>query len=263
MAPPLQTTQQEMEKLKAQYRSLVRDSTQARRKYQEASKGVCQPHSHTPPAVPCHVPHQFPLSLTGMLGTSRPPAALWGPMAQPWGCSGSAEGRVSPTASPCRQGEGKGEGKVRAQPLEALCHAQPVCAGCTGGCAAPPAPLPACAAHPARVPLQPAAGDGPCSVRALHPAAPPQQPLSSCTLFALKSWRCSLPLQPQALSSLPAPCTSLPWHRSHHRWGQSYVAGAVCTPGAAIPGTGGPRGSGGWQLPAHASLQEGDSWRVP
>ncbi|XP_048812387.1 tyrosine-protein kinase Fes/Fps isoform X2 [Lagopus muta] len=32
------TTQQEMEKLKAQYRSLVRDSTQARRKYQEASK---------------------------------------------------------------------------------------------------------------------------------------------------------------------------------------------------------------------------------
>ncbi|XP_032050930.1 tyrosine-protein kinase Fes/Fps isoform X3 [Aythya fuligula] len=32
------TTQQEMEKLKAQYRSLVRDSTQAKRKYQEASK---------------------------------------------------------------------------------------------------------------------------------------------------------------------------------------------------------------------------------
>ncbi|XP_052528223.1 tyrosine-protein kinase Fes/Fps isoform X2 [Tympanuchus pallidicinctus] len=32
------TTQQEMEKLKAQYRSLVRDSAQARRKYQEASK---------------------------------------------------------------------------------------------------------------------------------------------------------------------------------------------------------------------------------
>ena len=42
-APPLQTTQQEMEKLKAQYRSLVRDSTQAKRKYQEASKGGCQP----------------------------------------------------------------------------------------------------------------------------------------------------------------------------------------------------------------------------
>ncbi|XP_032050929.1 tyrosine-protein kinase Fes/Fps isoform X2 [Aythya fuligula] len=33
-----ETTQQEMEKLKAQYRSLVRDSTQAKRKYQEASK---------------------------------------------------------------------------------------------------------------------------------------------------------------------------------------------------------------------------------
>ncbi|NXG75251.1 FES kinase, partial [Baryphthengus martii] len=32
------TTQQEMEKLKAQYRSLVRDSAQAKRKYQEASK---------------------------------------------------------------------------------------------------------------------------------------------------------------------------------------------------------------------------------
>nr|NP_955606.1 FBS [Fujinami sarcoma virus]P00530.1 RecName: Full=Tyrosine-protein kinase transforming protein Fps [Fujinami sarcoma virus] len=32
------TTQQEVEKLKAQYRSLVRDSTQAKRKYQEASK---------------------------------------------------------------------------------------------------------------------------------------------------------------------------------------------------------------------------------
>uniref|UniRef100_A0A674H1X3 Tyrosine-protein kinase n=1 Tax=Taeniopygia guttata TaxID=59729 RepID=A0A674H1X3_TAEGU len=35
---PLQTTQQEMEKLKAQYRSLARDSAQAKRKYQEASK---------------------------------------------------------------------------------------------------------------------------------------------------------------------------------------------------------------------------------
>uniref|UniRef100_A0A8C3NCV4 Tyrosine-protein kinase n=1 Tax=Geospiza parvula TaxID=87175 RepID=A0A8C3NCV4_GEOPR len=33
------TTQQEMEKLKAQYRSLARDSAQAKRKYQEASKG--------------------------------------------------------------------------------------------------------------------------------------------------------------------------------------------------------------------------------
>uniref|UniRef100_A0A8C5U121 FES proto-oncogene, tyrosine kinase n=1 Tax=Malurus cyaneus samueli TaxID=2593467 RepID=A0A8C5U121_9PASS len=33
-----QTTQQEMEKLKAQYRSLARDSAQAKRKYQEASK---------------------------------------------------------------------------------------------------------------------------------------------------------------------------------------------------------------------------------
>lgn len=37
---PLQTTQQEMEKLKAQYRSLARDSAQAKRKYQEASKGA-------------------------------------------------------------------------------------------------------------------------------------------------------------------------------------------------------------------------------
>lgn len=37
---PPQTTQQEMEKLKAQYRSLVRDSAQAKRKYQEASKGA-------------------------------------------------------------------------------------------------------------------------------------------------------------------------------------------------------------------------------
>uniref|UniRef100_A0A8C5TX47 Tyrosine-protein kinase n=1 Tax=Malurus cyaneus samueli TaxID=2593467 RepID=A0A8C5TX47_9PASS len=34
------TTQQEMEKLKAQYRSLARDSAQAKRKYQEASKGA-------------------------------------------------------------------------------------------------------------------------------------------------------------------------------------------------------------------------------
>ncbi|XP_059679820.1 tyrosine-protein kinase Fes/Fps isoform X3 [Gavia stellata] len=33
-----ETTQQEMEKLKAQYRSLARDSAQAKRKYQEASK---------------------------------------------------------------------------------------------------------------------------------------------------------------------------------------------------------------------------------
>ncbi|NXF41127.1 FES kinase, partial [Nyctibius bracteatus] len=37
VSPP-QTTQQEMEKLKAQYRSLARDSAQAKRKYQEASK---------------------------------------------------------------------------------------------------------------------------------------------------------------------------------------------------------------------------------
>ncbi|NXD83913.1 FES kinase, partial [Halcyon senegalensis] len=36
--PCPQTTQQEMEKLKAQYRSLARDSAQAKRKYQEASK---------------------------------------------------------------------------------------------------------------------------------------------------------------------------------------------------------------------------------
>lgn len=40
MAFPPQTTQQEMEKLKAQYRSLARDSAQAKRKYQEASKGT-------------------------------------------------------------------------------------------------------------------------------------------------------------------------------------------------------------------------------
>lgn len=51
---PLQTTQQEMEKLKAQYRSLARDSAQAKRKYQEASKGA----SLAP--VPC-LTSQLPL----------------------------------------------------------------------------------------------------------------------------------------------------------------------------------------------------------
>lgn len=35
-----QTHSQDIEKLKSQYRSLARDSAQARRKYQEASKGV-------------------------------------------------------------------------------------------------------------------------------------------------------------------------------------------------------------------------------
>ncbi|XP_071424957.1 tyrosine-protein kinase Fes/Fps isoform X4 [Pithys albifrons albifrons] len=52
------TTQQEMEKLKAQYRSLARDSAQAKRKYQEASKGA----SLVPSPVPLH---PLPSSLVG------------------------------------------------------------------------------------------------------------------------------------------------------------------------------------------------------
>ncbi|NXF59539.1 FES kinase, partial [Ciccaba nigrolineata] len=47
------TTQQEMEKLKAQYRSLARDSAQAKRKYQEAIKGTCQPSSPLGPGLLC------------------------------------------------------------------------------------------------------------------------------------------------------------------------------------------------------------------
>uniref|UniRef100_A0A674IME2 Uncharacterized protein n=1 Tax=Terrapene triunguis TaxID=2587831 RepID=A0A674IME2_9SAUR len=46
-----QTSQQELEKLKSQYRSLARDSAQAKRKFQEASKGGC-------PAPP--LPHAAP-----------------------------------------------------------------------------------------------------------------------------------------------------------------------------------------------------------
>ena len=89
-APPLQTTQQEMEKLKAQYRSLVRDSTQAKRKYQEASKGGCQPHPRAPPAVHCYSPYRLPLSSTSVSGTSRPPAALWDAWHSPGDAAGAA-----------------------------------------------------------------------------------------------------------------------------------------------------------------------------
>lgn len=100
MVPPLQTTQQEMEKLKAQYRSLVRDSTQARRKYQEASKGRCQPHPHAPPAVPCRVPYRLPLSPTSVLRTSRPPAALGGPRHSPGDAVGVLRGGCPPRQLP-------------------------------------------------------------------------------------------------------------------------------------------------------------------
>uniref|UniRef100_A0A8C3RYU6 F-BAR domain-containing protein n=1 Tax=Chelydra serpentina TaxID=8475 RepID=A0A8C3RYU6_CHESE len=47
----VRTSQQELEKLKSQYRSLARDSAQAKRKFQEASKGGC-------PAPP--LPHPAP-----------------------------------------------------------------------------------------------------------------------------------------------------------------------------------------------------------
>ncbi|XP_032927040.1 tyrosine-protein kinase Fes/Fps isoform X2 [Catharus ustulatus] len=198
------TTQQEMEKLKAQYRSLARDSAQAKRKYQEASKGA----SLAP--VPCltsQLPSWHGWSTLPSVGTTAQPGAgggsgvgqrrggraqgALGPHAVGWeypcvsvtipglvplpalGASPSPH-PLSPapvlgqvmclgfsTASLHRQGAGQGEGEVRAQPLEALCPAQPVCAGCAGSCIAPPAPLPAGAAQPASVPLRSAAGDGP------------------------------------------------------------------------------------------------------
>lgn len=95
---PLQTTQQEMEKLKAQYRSLARDSAQAKRKYQEASKGAS-----LSPARPPSFPHrsrmavaprtlrklQPSLERVGILGVGsieespawspRSQAKVWGP----------------------------------------------------------------------------------------------------------------------------------------------------------------------------------------
>ncbi|XP_064013838.1 tyrosine-protein kinase Fes/Fps isoform X5 [Pogoniulus pusillus] len=71
------TTQQEMEKLKAQYRSLVRDSVQAKRKYQEASKGASLwvPASLPTSSVPvtlCPLPP--PLTGVGWLDTLCPAA---------------------------------------------------------------------------------------------------------------------------------------------------------------------------------------------
>lgn len=64
-----------MEKLKAQYRSLARDSAQAKRKYQEASKGACQP-SPLPPPSPSRCVPSSSLHGSGMAGA---PGALWDP----------------------------------------------------------------------------------------------------------------------------------------------------------------------------------------
>lgn len=72
------TTQQEMEKLKAQYRNLARDSAQAKRKYQEASKGACQSSPGPPPAPSpsCCVPSRLASAPSGSAGA---PHALWYP----------------------------------------------------------------------------------------------------------------------------------------------------------------------------------------
>jgi len=269
-ASPPQTTQQEMEKLKAQYRSLARDSAQAKRKYQEASKGACQRGLGPPPRLSpsrC-VPSRLSAApgSSGMAGdmaqpgsgrssggTGRAQLGPWGtrqsssgfrdlghhtagrehpsargcettpaldpclawdpphPLPQPRqvpvllaGCSGGCAAALGPvaqwqpvfsTASPPRQGAGQGEGEVCAQPLEALRPAQPVRAGRAGSCAPPPPPLPAAAAQPPPVPLQPAAGDGPHPVRTRLPHVPLPAPYPA----ACPSSRC-LPLIP-----LPAP----------------------------------------------------------
>ncbi|XP_041321006.1 tyrosine-protein kinase Fes/Fps isoform X2 [Pyrgilauda ruficollis] len=212
------TTQQEMEKLKAQYRSLARDSAQAKRKYQEASKGAnLAPVPCVTSQLPSWVkdgwstPHSVEAtSQPGAGGGSgvgqhrgepslapRKPGRSLGALEHHTGSGASLCHSVTPpglvplpalgpspsphpltpvpvlgqvmcwrlgfsTASLHRQGAGQGEGEVRAQPLEAPCPAQSVCAGCAGGCIAPPAPLPAGAAQPASVPLRSAAGDDSC-----------------------------------------------------------------------------------------------------
>ncbi|NXA36174.1 FES kinase, partial [Eudromia elegans] len=57
-------TQQDMEKLKAQYRSLARDSAQAKRRYQEASKGAWPSQPSAPaPARPVRGPSAVPRPL--------------------------------------------------------------------------------------------------------------------------------------------------------------------------------------------------------
>lgn len=96
---PLQTTQQEMEKLKAQYRSLARDSAQAKRKYQEASKGA-----NLAP-VPC-MTSQLPLrvrdgwsTLHSVKTTAQPGAG---------GGSGVGQHRGEPSLAPRKPGRSLG-----------------------------------------------------------------------------------------------------------------------------------------------------------
>lgn len=165
------------------------------------------------PSQPCHLPwplpqpHWMPVPLTGCLGGC---AVALGPV--PWW-----QQWVFSVAFPPRQGAGQGEGEVRAQPLEALCPAQPVRAGRAGGHAAPPPPLPTGTAQPPPVPLQPAAGDGPHPVRALPALCPTACLTPRCpslgTPMAPESQQCSLLLPELRQPSrwhLPCPARSLP-----------------------------------------------------
>ncbi|KAK4821476.1 hypothetical protein QYF61_020690 [Mycteria americana] len=90
------TTQQEMEKLKAQYRSLARDSAQAKRKYQEASKGACRRGPRPGPIPLRPLPaHLSPRRVGDGQSTPRPV----GPPAQPGpggGSRGGGAGRAQP-----------------------------------------------------------------------------------------------------------------------------------------------------------------------
>lgn len=88
-----------MEKLKAQYRSLARDSAQAKRKYQEASKGA----SLAP--VPC-VTSQLPLCIRDGWSTPHPVQTT----AQPGvgGGSGGGQHRGEPSLAPKKPGRSLG-----------------------------------------------------------------------------------------------------------------------------------------------------------
>lgn len=85
-----------MEKLKAQYRSLARDSAQAKRKYQEASKGAYQPGPHLILIPLCPLPACLsPQQVRGGQSTLRPV----GPAAQPGlgrGSRSGSAGRAQP-----------------------------------------------------------------------------------------------------------------------------------------------------------------------
>lgn len=159
-----QTHSQDIEKLKSQYRALARDSAQARRKYQEASKGLgllsLAREGNSKPAQNCP---QVPREVEGL-----PRPLCCHPCSLP------------PHPPPGRQGSRQGQGQVRAQPVEALRSPQPLRARCAGCAAAPPAPPPAHAARPTPVAAGPAPGDGEHFVSP-SPAPPPAQPRSPAT----------------------------------------------------------------------------------